>query len=235
MNLLDNLLFPAKCPLCGDILEKRRLICEACKKEVHFIGEPRCKKCGKPLRRAETESCRDCEKSKHWYTRGICAVSYEGAMRNAVGRFKYQNKRCYAEFFTEIMWKAAEKHLRIWKPDVVIPIPLHPKRRKKRGFNQAYLLAKPIGERLGVPVLEHGLLRTVPTSPQKNLDRKKRQINLKRAFKIGADDVKLKRVLLVDDIYTTGSTIDAAAMVLRRAGAKEVFFLALGTGEGEEP
>ncbi|MDY3918024.1 MAG: ComF family protein [Candidatus Limivivens sp.] len=233
MKFFLNLFYPAKCPFCGDILKKERLICEQCEKNVKPLQGPKCKKCGKILGQKEREYCLDCSRTKHAYARGTAVYPYSGAVRRAVWRFKYQNRRCYARAFAEMMWETSGEQLKSWKPDLVIPVPLHPKRKKKRGYNQAFLLAEPIAGHLGIPVLENGLLRVTPTSPQKNLDRKKRQINLKRAFKIGKDDVKLKRILLVDDIYTTGSTIDAAAEILLEQGAAEVFFLALCIGEGE--
>lgn len=226
--------FPEKCPLCGQILKKDQLVCQKCRKALLQIKGTRCKKCGKLMEHPEEEYCKDCRKGSHVYSRGLCIFPYEGNLRKAVQRFKYQNLRCYARFFGTVMAAKAQKQLKSWQPDVVIPIPLHKERLKKRGYNQAFLLAEVIGEWTQIPVLEHGLIRIAKTDPQKNLDRKKRQINLKRAFKIGPDDVKLKRVLLVDDIYTTGSTVDAAAQILLEAGAESVFFLALCGGQAQQ-
>lgn len=229
-----KIFFPNKCPLCGCILGEGELACRDCLKKVRPIGGPRCMKCGAPVRSREREYCDACEKYRHFFTEGFPVFAYRGPVRGAVHRFKYKNRRCYAEFFSEAMLQAGAKKLEKWKPDLVIPIPVHPKKLKSRGFNQADLLARHIAESLGVPFLADGLLRTAATEPQKNLDRKKRQINLKRAFKIGTNDVKLKRILLIDDIYTTGSTVDAAAEVLLANGAAGVWFLTLCAAEGEE-
>lgn len=234
MDFLLDVFFPAACPLCGELLDRNQLICCRCARTTRPIRGPRCKKCGAPLPDREAEYCVRCEQNSHAFSRGISVFAYRGPMRKAVADFKYKNRRCYATFFTEAMWQTHGSRIAGWAPDAVIPIPLHRKKEKKRGFNQAWLLAAPIAERLGVPAYEHGLLRVTATQAQKTLDRKKRQINLKRAFKIGTNDVKLKHILLIDDIYTTGSTVDAAASVLLENGAAQVSFFTLCAGEGEE-
>ena len=114
------------------------------------------------------------------------------------------------------------KELERWEIDVIVPIPLHPKKRRYRGFNQAELLVVPLGEALKIPVIPDLLKKKEETSEQKELDRKSRQKNLKKAFKIGPYDVKLSRVLLVDDIFTTGSTVDGSGCF--KAGAEGSFF-----------
>ena len=111
-------------------------------------------------------------------------------------------------------------------------IPLHKSRRRKRGFNQAELIAKGLGRELGIPVSSNSLLRTRKTSPQKELNDQERKNNLKNAFQVVDPDVKFKKVLLIDDIYTTGSTIDAAAAVLLEGGAEKVYFLSISIGRG---
>src|SRR5699024_2139136 len=102
--------------------------------------------------------------------------------------------------------------IRSWHPDALVPVPLHPDRERIRGYNQAALLAQELGKRLDIPVLSGWLVRVKNTSPQKALEGAARQNNLKKAFKIVQDDVKLNTIVIIDDIYTTGSTIDAAAL-----------------------
>ena len=116
------------------------------------------------------------------------------------------------------------------KPDALIPIPLHRARRISRGYNQAEILAKAMGECLGIRVETLLLKRRKNTVPQKKLNPEERQNNLKRAFIIARNDVKLERVVLVDDIYTTGITMNEAARVLKEAGVKEVYFVTLACG-----
>ena len=119
-----------------------------------------------------------------------------------------------------------------WQPDALIPVPLHKSRMRKRGFNQAALVAERMGERLGIPVEEKLLIRVKKTSPQKELNDSARRENLKNAFQLCGNDVKLKRVVLIDDIYTTGSTLDAAAAALLAAGVEKVYFLSICIGRG---
>lgn len=125
-----------------------------------------------------------------------------------------------------------EDLLRSWNPDALVPIPLHKTRKRKRGFNQAQLLAEKLGKRLEIPVEKRILERTKKTGPQKELNDVQRRANLKNAFQVRQNDVRLKRIVLVDDIYTTGSTIDAAVAVLLEHGAEKVYFLTICIGRG---
>ncbi len=221
-----DLLYPRQCPLCRELLKKEeRILCGNCRKKVQLIREPFCLKCGKPLRNPRQEYCLDCQKHRHWYEEGRAAFPYTGEIRESILRMKLHNQRTYADFFGEAMSRKYLACQKKWQIDVAAPIPLHPKKRRYRGFNQAELLLNRIEEQTGLPVVKDLLKKTEETAEQKELDRKSRQKNLKKAFKIGPYDVQLKRILLVDDIYTTGSTMDAAASVLKEAGARKVFFL----------
>ncbi len=122
--------------------------------------------------------------------------------------------------------------LRSWQAEALIPVPIHKSRMRKRGFNQAALVAERMGERLGIPVEKDILVRVKKTKAQKNLSDAERRENLKNAFQVSGNELKLKRVVLVDDIYTTGSTLDAGASVLREAGAEKVYFLSICIGRG---
>ena len=116
--------------------------------------------------------------------------------------------------------------------EAIIPIPLHKDRLKARGFNQATILAVEISKVTKVPLLENLLIRPNRTSSQKKLGRGQRQNNMKKAFHIAKNDVKLRTVIIVDDIYTTGNTIGAAAAVLRSVGVERIYFITLATGRG---
>ena len=196
------------------------------------MGEPLCKKCGKPLSTAEAEYCPDCGRKKHLYVRGRAALEYDSVMRESIGRFKYKKRREYGDFYVQELLRACGEAVRSWNPDLLIPIPLHKSRRRKRGFNQAELIARGLGKELGIPVSADSLLRTKKTSPQKELNDQERKSNLKNAFQLAKDNVKFKKILLIDDIYTTGSTIDAAASVLLDHGAEKVYFLCISIGRG---
>lgn len=198
------------------------------------MGEPICKKCGKPLEKEEIEYCADCKGKSHAFTKGRAALEYDAAMRASIGRFKYQNRREYADFYTAKLLETCAEEVKRWEPDVILPIPLHRSRKRKRGFNQAELIAERLGRELGILVRKDWLLRVKKTKPQKELASLERKQNLKNAFQVKANAVNLKRVLLVDDIYTTGSTMDAASAILLENGAEKVYFLSICIGRGYE-
>ena len=150
-------------------------------------------------------------------------------MRQSVYRFKYDNKREYADFYLKELLGLYGGWIKSLGVEAVIPVPLHNKKYRVRGFNQAQVLAEGIGRELNIPVLTKIVGRNKSTIAQKNLNDKERQENIKNAFKIIDNEVKLKKILLVDDIYTTGSTMDALARVLRENGAEEIFFICLCT------
>lgn len=208
------------------------MICEPCRLRLHPVTEPLCKKCGKPLSTSEAEYCPDCGRKKHLYTRGRAAFEYDSSMRESISRFKYKNRREYGDFYVQELLKICGCAISSWNVDVLIPIPLHKSRRRARGFNQAELIARGLGRRLHIPVAADYLLRTKKTKPQKELNDQERKSNLKNAFHIEKDNLEFKKILLIDDIYTTGSTIDAAVAVLLEHGAEKVYFLSISIGRG---
>lgn len=119
-----------------------------------------------------------------------------------------------------------------WKPDLIMPVPLHKERRRKRGYNQAAVLGRELGRILGIPVDDTSLFRRIHTDPQKALGRQDRKKNLRRAFALREDFRPVPAVLLVDDIYTTGNTIDAVSEVLKKKGVEKVYFLTISIGQG---
>ena len=153
------------------------------------------------------------------------------SMARSMYRFKYAGRKEYARFYGEQIVKKLGKTIRGWRPDALVPVPVHAARKRERGYNQAEALAGEIGRRMGIPVDFRLIKRVKKTLPQKLLDDRERQNNLKRAFKIARNDVKLKRVVIIDDIYTTGSTIDACALELKRAGVEKVYFIAIAIGK----
>jgi len=226
-----QLLFPRRCPVCDEIVPQwGEKICLGCMKKLELLTPPWCMKCGKKLT-LEGEYCADCRRKKHDYVRGRALYTY-GSAALPIYRFKYGGRREYAEFFGEQAAVYLGAFVKGVEPDALIPVPLHRKRKAARGYNQAELLAKVIGSCLGVPVCTGLLVREKNTAPLKYENPEERQNNLKKAFNIGQNDVKLKRVILIDDIYTTGSTMDEAARTLKTAGVEEIYFLALACGSG---
>ncbi len=226
-----DLLFPRRCPVCdGIVREAGEKICLSCLGKLKLLTPPWCLCCGKKLSE-ETEYCPECRETKQPFARGRMLYEYQSAAPG-IYRFKYGGRREYADFFGEQAALYLGDFIRSVTPQALIPIPLHKKRERKRGYNQAELLAEAIGRRMGVPVLRRALVRTRNTVPLKCLNPLERQNNLKRAFKIARNDVKLKTIIIIDDIYTTGSTIKEAARVLKQAGAEKVYFITLAGGSG---
>lgn len=147
-------------------------------------------------------------------------------------RFKYSNKREYALFYAAEAAKLYGDWVKRNKIEVIVPIPMYPGKKRRRGYNQAEVFAKALGKELGIKV-DRGLVKRVrDTTPQKELNDKERRCNLKNAFQFVPNIVKYKEILLVDDIYTTGSTMDAVAEVLLLAGVKNIYFICISIGIG---
>ena len=209
-------------------------ICDSCRKKIKKISEPRCKRCGRPIRSKEQEFCHVCQNKKHIYKEGMAVYLYKGEVRKAVHRMKFQNQRVYARIFGRLMAKEAEEKIQRWGAEAVIPVPMYRKKQRLRGYNQAELLAREIADQRNLPLICDLVLRVKNTKPQKELEGKDREENLKKAFIITKNDVKLRKILIVDDIYTTGSTVDAIAEVLKKSGVEEIYFLSLCIGGSEE-
>lgn len=230
-TLLWDLLFPRRCPVCDGIIRFRReWICPSCFKKIRFISGPTCMKCGKELQE-EREYCYDCQSRRHLYVQGVAVFEYR-SVAAALYRFKYAGRCEYADFFGRCMAAVLLEKLKIWKVQALIPVPIHASRKRKRGYNQAQCLAKVIGAVTGIPVRDDIIVRCKKTAPQKELSEQQRQNNLKKAFKILENDVKLDTIVIIDDIYTTGSTINAMTSMLRAAGVKEIYYAALAIGKG---
>ena len=155
---------------------------------------------------------------------------YRNKLPNALARFKYKNDRQIGKILIRELGKDTMAQLKRLPIDGIVPVPMHWKKEKMRGYNQAYLLAKEIGKILEKPVYKNYLIRTVSTVAQKGLSEKERKKNIKRAFKIGKNVVELNYILLVDDIYTTGATALACSDVLKEAGVKKVYVTCIGIG-----
>lgn len=222
-----DLLFPRRCPICGGISDG---ICAKCKRKLLYIRHPFCFRCGRPVECEEDEYCAECQKHAHSFTRGRALWLYTGEIREAVHAVKYQNKREYLEYFAKEMAEHLCGEITDWQPEVILPIPMHRSSESVRGYNQAEVLAVYLGRELGIPVAKKVLKKIRKTANQKELDHRSRRTNLKGAFAVqlphGQEKI-WKKVLLVDDVYTTGSTLDEAARTLRKSGVKDVYFVTL--------
>ena len=230
-NKALDLIYPRRCPVCDDAVdEPGRLICRDCRDVFMQVGDTFCMKCGCPVTDETKGLCDACTAASHEYDRGRVLFFYDEPLKESIYRFKYGGRREYADYYAQCLAAAFGRQIRDWAPDALVPIPIHPDRMRKRGYNQAGELAVRLGDLLKLPVREDVLVRTGKTRFQKELKADERQNNLKKALKISSDDVKLKNVVLVDDIYTTGSTMDAAASSLRGAGVENIYYVVVGAG-----
>lgn len=223
--MCDNILFDRNSIVTPDI-------CLGCRSKITYIKQPVCYRCGKQLEDDLQEYCHDCVAKKHNFKRGVAAFSYSQGMKKSMYAFKYNNRREYAKYYASVIAKEFKEVIASWNCEVLIPVPLHRKKLIKRGYNQAEVLAKRLCEQLSIPMDSKILIRTKNTAPLKELDEKERITNLKSAFQTDKSKLKYKRIILVDDIYTTGSTIDECADTLLRNGAEEVYFITACIGRG---
>lgn len=236
LNKIIEIMYPYTCPICGKITNKidgkYQRICNECAMKLHYIKSPRCLVCGKPLDDEDAELCFDCHKTKHSYIQGTGVWTYTDEIKNSIYAFKYHNRRINKFFYADEIVGKCGKIIRNWDADVLIPIPLHKSKLRMRGYNQAELIAQELAVRLEIPVDDHLISRNRKTVPQKELDDIGREKNVENAFKIESNSVKYKKVILVDDIYTTGTTIDACAKILLAAGAEKIYYVSLCIGRG---
>lgn len=235
-SILLDALFPRRCPVCGDIvIPKGDSICPSCHKLLSYIKSPVCLKCGKEVMNPAIEYCFDCSRHPRSFEYGIAMLNYNEAAAHSMAAVKYKNKREYLDFYAEEAAERCGPQLLSMQADCLVPVPVHPSRLKSRGFNQAQVLAEKLGKLLELPVCADLLKRNKKTEPQKELNPRERLRNLEEAFTVEEPQLEeeITRVILVDDIYTTGSTIEACARALGQAGIKKVYFFTVCIGQGQ--
>jgi ComF family protein len=238
-HFLLRLLYPPVCPLCDQLLplsvseKKQKRCCDRCQERLPWVTGAKCLKCGKVLPEETQEYCSDCRSVHHFFDRGTAAFTYGGAIRRSVYRMKFENRRDYLPFYGEAMYQALLPYLPYWQPDLIVPVPMHPKKKRKRGYNQSQLLAQEVSARSGIPLCTDLLKCVRQTREQKTLSRKERLENLKGSYVSTGRLRPGSRVLLVDDVYTTGSTMDELSRVLKNSGAGQVYFVVLCIGKGK--
>lgn len=221
-GLLD-LVYPPKCLVCDDMQAK--YLCDTCILEINNLEPPVCHRCGIPM---SENRCTECADVNFAFDSARAVGEYDGVLKEAIHKLKYSGHRVMAPalgaLLVELLHSKHAGYLR--QCECIVPIPIHPSRLKMRGFNQSELLAMEVAHSFGIPMVTNAVVRYRPTNPQVNLPLDERHENVRNAFEVvRKEDIAGKRVLLVDDVFTTGSTLDAAAQVIRDAGAKEVHVL----------
>jgi ComF family protein len=211
-------------------MDRELPICEGCFSSFIRITSPLCPVCGRPFAAgAESDHvCEDCLRKRPFFEKARAPYLYEGSLLKAIHEFKYAEKTYLAKPLGLLLSSFAKTWLRGRRNLLVIPVPLHPKRLRERGFNQSLLLAKRVAMTLDARLDFSSLKRIRYTQPQTGLGSEERRKNVRRAFTVlNRDAVKGRAVVLVDDVATTGSTLNECARTLRRAGCRQVFCLAL--------
>ncbi len=220
-----DLFFPHRCVGCAQLMEDTEvLFCLHCREGTYPISSPICPVCGDPLGVASPRDswCGDCLKSRPPFRLSRSLFLYGGGVRDAVHRLKYRKGENVAPALAAAMKKFLLKG-GMGSFDVIVPIPLHPRRLRERRFNPSQLLARGISKGLGIPCESHFLQRIRATLPQVELPRRQRLQNVKGAFKVvKKGSFSRKRILLIDDVWTTGATSEACARALRQGGATSV-------------
>lgn len=227
LDALINLAFPESCPTCGGKPRVHAIspFCETCWEGIDLYKGPACGLCGLPLPSPEAGICSDCMLEPPAFSRLRSFSLYDGVLREAIHEFKYRGRRRLASPLGRLLARIPVDTAGL---DAIVPVPVHPVKLRKREFNQAALLARELARHLGVPVLLDGLAKQVDVPPQAGLKRKQRLNIGKRVFGVENSSLVLdKRILLVDDVCTTGATVRACSAALMKAGAWEVRAVAL--------
>ena len=225
-----DLLMPPQCLSCGIIVAGESGLCSACWEQVDFLGPPCCPRCGFPFEFEVGEDvlCGSCLRTPPVFDRCRAAFRYDDNSRKLVLDLKYGDRTYLAPALARLLYQAGRRLAE--EADMIVPVPLHRWRLLRRRFNQAALLATELGKLADKPVFNDAILRHRATPSQGGLTRKARQRNMRGAFRLRPDMRKRiaeRRVLLVDDVLTTGATTDATVRCLLRGGASNVDVLTL--------
>jgi ComF family protein len=214
-----NILFPQKCLGCG---EEGELICPTCRRSLPAIIPPICPQCGRP--QSSSIMCPSCVAGRYAIDGIRSPLKFEGVAREAIHQFKYKNLRSLAGPLASVMGEYLVKYpLQV---QLLVPVPLHAKRLKERGYNQSSLLAGELSKITGLPLANDLVVRIKYLGPQaKTRNAEERRQNVKTAFACGTSTLRGGDILLIDDVSTSGATLDACAAALKSAGANSVWGL----------
>ncbi len=222
---LSQFFFPPLCFTC-DNLKENEFFCKDCFELIlrARIHPPFCKKCGRNLKRHR------CKTRLRYIDEVYAIFNYTDKIKDLIETYKFKRYTRLSEFFAPFVMEHIEKFIPEF--DVIIPVPLHPSRKRERGFNQIELILDKVCERMEINYRKDILIRIKPTKSQAKIkDDKKRKDNVKNAFiVIKKDDIKNRKVLIVDDVFTTGSTLEECAKAVKEKGALEVYALCIATG-----
>ncbi|MCX5715783.1 MAG: ComF family protein [Candidatus Omnitrophica bacterium] len=233
---LLSLVYPPLCPICGAKARDNSVICETCFSGIKKNLPPYCVKCGRSLRGSteNVEICWECSGKDFYYDKSWSAFLYEGAVKEALHLFKYSGKLSISRLFCGLLINFLKENRQILTGiDAVIAVPLHSVKLREREFNQAHMLASAISKEFKIQDSSACLKRAVRTRPQSELDKNERYENVKNTFAVTAQTPGVyvgKNILLVDDLFTTGATLNECGRVLKEAGADSIRCLTFARG-----
>ncbi|MEI6084691.1 MAG: ComF family protein [Verrucomicrobiota bacterium] len=228
-----DLVYPRNCQFCETPLteEQRGVICPVCLALAKPIEPPFCRRCALPFdgKLDDQIDCGYCQDLKFHFTRAFAACRAEGVVRDCIHRLKYDRQMFYVTHLAAWLAGAGQRWIDWTQVDAIVPVPLHPLKERSREFNQAEVLARELSRTVGRPLLAKSVRRVKPTKTQTRLDAKSRRENMRGAF-AARDTLAGQRLVLVDDVFTTGATLDACANVLLSSGATNVIALTVARG-----
>lgn len=229
IDKIINFFLPRTCFCCGADLKTKSLLCEDCVKKVEPIKGLICERCGVMLKSGGKycHNCRGSKISKYKCSLIRSALQFNEPTRALIHAFKYEKYLNIAPYFAEVMYRTFRKYPEYREATFLVPVPIYKSRQRKRGFNQAEVLANHLSKICGTPVL-NALVRIKNTKSQTKLTRDERKQNILNAFALAKgmeSQIKKQAVILIDDVCTTSATLEECALVLKKAGAREVLAL----------
>ncbi len=235
LNTGLGLVYPEMCQLCHQqrATSGEGYVCSQCWRQVQFVRPPLCGRCGLPFAGdlTATFECTNCREVEFHFRYARAAVVSKTVVLEVIHRFKYSRALWFENFLAGLLLREAVPMLNRRDWDFIVPVPLHPLKKREREFNQAEILGRRLAEATGIPLNPALLRRPQPTATQTVLSRKQRAANMKGAFAV-PDGIRLKdqRIVIIDDTFTTGATTNACASALRAAGAADVCVWTVGRG-----
>ena len=228
LAMLD-FVYPPHCLACGTALrEAREYLCEECWKEILVQPGPRCRLCSCPLE-VEGKDCTNCSGWEPEFERALVLGPFDGAMQQVVHALKFMHQQALGTELGRRLGQRPDFVADLQEIDLLVPVPLHPARQRERGYNQSLCITRGLAEVMGCPLDSKLLERRLATRQQAKLEARERCENLRAAFRVVGTLPAHTCIGLVDDVLTTGATLNACARVLQRAGACRIWALALAS------
>ncbi len=226
-KLTELALFPSFCQICSRLLEKEgeRVVCQSCLDKINPVRLPFCMSCGRFFDGAGSlHLCLNCLRERPHFSRHRSCGYYRGELKDLILLYKYQGIMILGRELAKFAAAASGEEVDLWwEVEALIPVPLHRRRQRERGFNQAQVIARDLARHKKLELVDKSLVKVRNTPAQTSLEARERIQNVRGAFQVKNEEkIRNKVLLLVDDVFTTGSTINECSRVLKKAGAKEV-------------